>query len=143
TTQTLDATGKIVCPGLIDMHVHLGEQGGAEYETIATGPIRFETAKEALMSWKQPWQTAAVLLSLYLLCHRGHASAGEKAEREYYPDLATVEQVVDSFKQGNAAAILRFETEFWEFRAIREDPKVRLPARSPATCRFHDAKGRC
>jgi dihydroorotase len=36
-TQTIDATGKIVCPGLIDMHVHLREPGREEDETIATG----------------------------------------------------------------------------------------------------------
>lgn len=35
--QTLDATGKIVCPGLIDMHVHLREPGHEEDETIASG----------------------------------------------------------------------------------------------------------
>lgn len=32
-----DATNKIVCPGLIDMHVHLREPGREEDETIATG----------------------------------------------------------------------------------------------------------
>ncbi|MCC6420335.1 MAG: dihydroorotase [Gemmataceae bacterium] len=36
-THTLDAAGKIVCPGLIDMHVHLREPGREEDETIATG----------------------------------------------------------------------------------------------------------
>jgi dihydroorotase len=35
--RTLDATGKLVCPGLIDMHVHLREPGREEDETIATG----------------------------------------------------------------------------------------------------------
>jgi dihydroorotase len=35
--QTLDAAGKIVCPGLIDMHVHLREPGREEDETVATG----------------------------------------------------------------------------------------------------------
>ncbi len=35
--RTLDATGKFVCPGLIDMHVHLREPGREEDETIATG----------------------------------------------------------------------------------------------------------
>lgn len=35
--QTIDATGKIVCPGLIDMHVHLREPGREEDETIETG----------------------------------------------------------------------------------------------------------
>jgi dihydroorotase len=33
----IDAQGMIVCPGLIDMHVHLREPGGEESETIATG----------------------------------------------------------------------------------------------------------
>jgi dihydroorotase len=36
-TRTLDASGKIVCPGLIDMHVHLREPGREEDETINTG----------------------------------------------------------------------------------------------------------
>jgi dihydroorotase len=35
--RVLDAAGKIVCPGLIDMHVHLREPGREEDETIATG----------------------------------------------------------------------------------------------------------
>jgi dihydroorotase len=35
--RVLDAIGKIVCPGLIDMHVHLREPGREEDETIATG----------------------------------------------------------------------------------------------------------
>jgi dihydroorotase len=35
--RTLDAAGMIVCPGLIDMHVHLREPGREEDETIATG----------------------------------------------------------------------------------------------------------
>lgn len=37
TSKTIDATGKIVCPGLIDMHVHLREPGHEHKETIETG----------------------------------------------------------------------------------------------------------
>jgi dihydroorotase len=33
----LDARGKVVCPGLIDLHVHLREPGETAKETIATG----------------------------------------------------------------------------------------------------------
>lgn len=35
--QTIDAAGLILCPGLVDMHVHLREPGNEEEETIATG----------------------------------------------------------------------------------------------------------
>lgn len=36
-TEALDATGLVVAPGLIDMHVHLREPGQGHKETIATG----------------------------------------------------------------------------------------------------------
>ena len=35
--ERLDAKGRVVCPGLIDMHVHLREPGQTAKETIATG----------------------------------------------------------------------------------------------------------
>jgi len=37
TEQVFDASGCIVCPGLIDPHVHFREPGQEEKETIATG----------------------------------------------------------------------------------------------------------
>src|SRR6186713_1256745 len=35
--QVIDARGMIVCPGLIDCHVHLREPGNEEDETIESG----------------------------------------------------------------------------------------------------------
>ncbi len=36
-TRILDAAGRIVCPGFVDMHVHLREPGQEHKETIETG----------------------------------------------------------------------------------------------------------
>lgn len=36
-TRTIDAEGLLVCPGLIDIHVHLREPGNEDAETIASG----------------------------------------------------------------------------------------------------------
>jgi dihydroorotase len=36
-SQTLDATGLVVCPGFVDLHCHLREPGFENKETIATG----------------------------------------------------------------------------------------------------------
>ncbi|OGL04356.1 MAG: dihydroorotase [Candidatus Rokubacteria bacterium RIFCSPHIGHO2_12_FULL_73_22] len=35
--EVLDVTGKVVCPGFVDMHVHLREPGFEYKETVATG----------------------------------------------------------------------------------------------------------
>lgn len=37
--QIIEAEGKLVAPGLIDLHVHLREPGGEKKETIATGTL--------------------------------------------------------------------------------------------------------
>lgn len=39
SSAVLDATGLIVCPGLMDIHVHLREPGQTNKETIATGTV--------------------------------------------------------------------------------------------------------
>ena len=37
SAETIDATGLVVCPGLVDIHVHLREPGETHKETIASG----------------------------------------------------------------------------------------------------------
>ena len=38
-TQTIDASGLVVCPGFVDIHTHLREPGFEHKETIATGTV--------------------------------------------------------------------------------------------------------
>ncbi len=37
--ETMDASGCVVCPGFVDVHVHMREPGGEHKETIATGAL--------------------------------------------------------------------------------------------------------
>jgi len=39
STTTIDAAGMVVCPGLVDMHVHLREPGREDEETIESGGL--------------------------------------------------------------------------------------------------------
>ena len=48
----LEAAGKVVCPGLIDLHVHLREPGQEDLETVATGAM---AAANAGRSAQPPW----------------------------------------------------------------------------------------
>lgn len=38
-SQIIDAGGKLIAPGFVDLHVHLREPGGEKKETIATGTL--------------------------------------------------------------------------------------------------------
>jgi dihydroorotase len=37
--ETIDAKGKLIAPGFVDLHIHLREPGGEKKETIATGTM--------------------------------------------------------------------------------------------------------
>lgn len=68
TDEVLDCTGKVVTPGLVDLHVHLRDPGETEKETISTGTMRRPTV--VLPRWVrcQTWcqsQTTRTALLLF------------------------------------------------------------------------------
>jgi len=78
--ERIDATGKIVCPGLIDMHVHLREPGREEDETIATGTAAAlaggVTAVVCMPNTEPALDNQAAAEFVYLQAERaGHATA--------------------------------------------------------------------
>jgi dihydroorotase len=72
--ETIDATGCIVAPGFIDMHVHLREPGFPQKETIATGTQAAVqggfTAVAAMPNTQPALDTPAVLAQLAALVAR-------------------------------------------------------------------------
>lgn len=66
--RVLDASGCIVSPGLVDLHVHLREPGGEDAETIETGAraaaLGGFTAVVAMPNTEPPHDDAAVVASV-------------------------------------------------------------------------------
>ena len=75
--ETIDASGKIVAPGLVDMHVHLRDPGFAEKETIQTGCQAAAaggfTAVACLPNTAPPIDSADILC--YIAQQANHADA--------------------------------------------------------------------
>lgn len=72
--EVFHAHGKIVCPGLIDMHVHLREPGREEDETIATGTAAAlaggVTSVACMPNTEPPIDTQAAAEFVYLQAER-------------------------------------------------------------------------
>lgn len=77
--EVIDATGMLVCPGLIDMHVHLREPGREEDETIATGTAAAVaggvTSVACMPNTEPPIDSQAAAEFVRMQAHRaGHAN---------------------------------------------------------------------
>ncbi len=91
--ETLDARGLVLCPGLIDLHVHLREPGQFHKETIATGTAAAAAGGftsvccmpntnpvndlPAITRWMQQPERGAVV-NVFPIAAVTQASAGEK-----------------------------------------------------------------
>jgi dihydroorotase len=98
--KTIDATGLIVAPGLIDLHVHLREPGQSHKETIKSGTLAAAAGgftsvccmpntqpvndSPAITRWIQDPERGAVI-NVFPVAAATLGSLGEKLS--YYPDL--------------------------------------------------------
>ena len=92
--ETLDASGCIVAPGLVDLHVHLREPGMEEAETVETGAraaaLGGFTAVVAMPNTEPALDDPAIVASVLAAgdarararcCRRGASPRGEPARR--------------------------------------------------------------
>jgi dihydroorotase len=139
----IDADGMIVCPGLIDMHVHFREPGGEESETIATGAAAAlaggVTSVACMPNTEPAIDTREVAEFVYLQAERaglanvypiGAVTKGRKGE-----ELAELGQLVDGGAVGftddgfpiDSAEIMRRALQYANMfdRAIMTHSEVR------------------
>jgi dihydroorotase len=101
--RILDCTGKLVCPGLIDMHVHLREPGREEDETIATGTAAAlaggVTSVACMPNTEPPTDSQAAAEFIILQARRaGHANVfpvGALTKGRQGSELAEIGGLVD------------------------------------------------
>src|ERR1700726_441587 len=102
-SRVIDAAGKIVCPGLIDMHVHLREPGREEDETIATGTAAAlaggVTSVACMPNTEPALDSQAAAEFVYLQAHRaGNANVfpiGAVTKGRQGTELAEIGGLVD------------------------------------------------
>lgn len=102
--KIIDATGKIVTPGLIDMHVHLREPGREEAETIETGTASAAaggfTSVACIPNTEPPIDTQATVEFIKLQAERaGHCNVFVVAcvsKNREGKELAEIGQLVEA-----------------------------------------------
>jgi dihydroorotase len=141
-TETIDAAGLIVCPGLIDARVTLGEPGCEEDETIATGTAAALaggfTCVGVMPDTQPPVDNRAAAEFVTLQGERaGHCRVvplGTVTKRHEGAELAEIGQLVDggavAFTDGKRAIanseVMRRALQYagmWD-RAILHHPQV-------------------
>ena len=65
--ETIDGTGLIALPGLVDLHTHLREPGREDAETVLSGSI---------VMWKSPGLHRSPVASYPRLCSTGYSTCG-------------------------------------------------------------------
>ncbi len=141
-SKTIDATGLIVCPGLIDMHVHLREPGFEEDETIATGTlsaVRGGITTVACMPNTEPaLDNQAAAEFVYLLAERaGLANVfpiGAVTKKREGKELAEIGGLVD----GGAVAFTDHDAPIASADIMRRALEYCLMFDKPVLCHAED-----
>ncbi|MEJ7860105.1 MAG: amidohydrolase family protein [Pyrinomonadaceae bacterium] len=138
-TQKIDMRGKVIMPGLIDSHSHIGEGAGADGSSPIQPDVRLLDSVNVRASSFQRAQSGGIT-TVNVMPGSGHLNSGQTLYLKLRDDANKIEDLLIYDKNGNYAGGIKFANGTNPIRAGGNFPGTR--AKSAALVRDQFIKAR-